>query len=69
MNRELISQFGIRSQDSHFSENDGAPPTSVLLWGAAYYVRYVKGNANDSLCTTWFDVAAGCGTATLAVTA
>ena len=48
----------------------------MLLWGAAYYVRYVKCDANDSLCTTWFAVAAGCGTtaiecgtAALAVTA
>ena len=39
--RELNSQIGIRSQDSYFSESDGAPPTSMLLWGAAYYVRYV----------------------------
>ena len=51
VNRELNSQFGIRSQDSHFSESDGAPPTSMLLWGAAYCVRYVKRDANDSLCT------------------
>ena len=35
----------------------------MLLWSAAYYVRYVKRVANDSLCTTWFAVAAGCGTA------
>ena len=69
VNRELNSQIGIRIQDSHFSEGDGAPPTSMLLWGAAYYVRYVKHDANDSLCTTWFAVAAGCGTAALAVTA
>ena len=69
MNRELNSQIGIRSQDSHFSESDGAPPTSMLLWGAAYCVRYVKHDANNSLCITWFAVAAGCGTAALAVTA
>ena len=67
-NRELNSQIGIRSQDSYFSESDGAPPTSMLLWGAAYYVRYVKRDANDSLCTTCFAVTAGCGTAALAVT-
>ena len=41
VNRELNSQIGIRGQDSHFSESDGAPPTSRLLWGAAYCVRYV----------------------------
>ena len=35
----------------------------MLLWGATYCVRYVKCDANDSLCTTWFVVAAGCGTA------
>ena len=69
VNRELNSQIGIRSQDSHFSKSDGAPPISMLLWGAAYYVRYVKYDANDSLCTAWFAVAAGCGTAALAVTA
>ena len=63
VNRELNSQIGIRSQDSHFSESDGALPTSMLLWGATYCVKYVKRDANDSLCTTWFVVAAGCGTA------
>ena len=68
VNRELNSQIGIRSQDSYFSESDGALPTSMLLWGAAYCVRYVKHDANDSLCTTWFVVVAGCGTAVLAVT-
>ena len=47
----------------------------MLLWGAAYYVRYVKHDVNDSLCTTWFIVAARCdnaapecGTAALAIT-
>ena len=76
MNRELNSQIGLRSQDSHFSESDGAPPTPMLLWGAAYYVRFVKRDANDNLCTTCFVVIAGCtttalecGTAALAVTA
>ena len=68
VNRELNSQINIRSQDSYFSENNGAPPTSMLLWGAAYCVRYIKCDANDSLCTTWFAIAAGCGTAALAVT-
>ena len=61
--RELNSQIGIRSQDLHFSESDGAPPTSMLLWVAAYRVRYVKHDANGSLCTIWFAIAAGCGTA------
>ena len=51
MNRELNSQIGIRSQDSHFSESDGAAPTSMLLWDAAYCVRYVKRDTNDSLYT------------------
>ena len=51
VNRELNYQIGIRSEDSHFSETDGAPPTSMLLWGAAYYVKYVKHDANDSVCT------------------
>ena len=63
VNRELNSQIGIRSQDSHFSESDGAPPTSMLLWGAAYCVSYIKCDANDSLCTIWFAAIARCGTA------
>ena len=41
VNRELNSQISIRSQDSYFSESDRAPPTSMLLWGAAHCVRYV----------------------------
>ena len=41
VNRELNSQIVIRSQDSYFSESGGAPPTSMLLWGATYCVRYV----------------------------
>ena len=69
VNRKLNSQIGIRSQHSYFSESDGAPPTSMLLWGAAYCVKYVKRDANDSLCTTWFAVAAGRDTVTLAITA
>ena len=69
VNRELNSQISIKSQDSHFSESDEALPTSMLLWGASYCVRYVKHDVNDSLCTTWFVVAAGCGTAALAITA
>ena len=69
VNRELNSQIGIRSQDSHFSESDGAPPTSMLLWGATYCVSYVKRDTNNSLCTTWFAVAAGCGTSALAIIA
>ena len=36
----------------------------MLLWGAAYCVKYVKREANDSLCTHVLAVAAGCGTAT-----
>ena len=51
VNRELNSQIGIRRQDSHFSESYGVPPTSKLVWGAAYCVRYIKCDANDSLCT------------------
>ena len=56
VNRELNSQIGIRSQDSYFSESDGAPPTSMLLWGAIYCVRYIKRDANDSLCINWFAI-------------
>ena len=62
VNRELNSQIDIRSQDSHFSKSDGAPPTSMLLWGAAYYVRYVKHDANDSLCTHVLVVVRQCHT-------
>ena len=69
VNRELNSQIGKRGQDSHFSESDGAPPTSMLLWGAVNCVRYVKRDANDSLCTTCFAIIAGCGTTALVVTA
>ena len=65
VNRELNSQIGIRGQDSYFSESDGAPPTSMLLWGVAYCVRYVKHDTNGSLCTTWFVVVARCITAAL----
>ena len=68
VNRELNSQIGIRGQNSHFSESDGSPPTSMLLWGAAYCVRYIKRDANDSLCTTWFAITAGCGTVALTIT-
>ena len=52
VNRELNSQIGIRGQNSHFSQSDVAPPTSMLLWGAIYCVRYVKRDANDSLCSS-----------------
>ena len=52
VNRELNSEISIRSQDSHFSESDGALPTFMLLWSAANCVRYVKRDTNDSLCTT-----------------
>ena len=41
VNGELNSQIGIRSQDLYFSENDGAPPISMLLWGAAHCVKYI----------------------------
>ena len=41
----------------------------MLLWGVVYCVRYVKRDANDSLCTTCFAVTAGSGTVALAVTA
>ena len=42
VNWELNSQFGIRSQDSHFSQSDEAPPTTMLLWGVAHYVIYIN---------------------------
>ena len=68
VNRELNSQIGIRSQDSHFSESDEAPQHPCSC-GVLHTIRYVKHDANDNLCTTCFAVAAGCGTAVLAVTA
>ena len=49
VNRELNSQIDIRSQDSHFSESDGAFTTSMLLWGVAYCVKYVKRDAQHGL--------------------
>ena len=42
VNWELNSQFGIRGQDSHFSQSDGAPPTTMLMWGATHYVMYIN---------------------------
>ena len=62
VNRVLNSQIGIRSQDSHFSESEGAPPTSMLLWGAAYCVKKYIRDVYDSLCTHVLAAAAECGT-------
>ena len=62
MNRELNSQIDIRSQDSHFSESDGAFTTSMLLWGVAYCVKKYIRDAYDSLCTHVLAAAAECGT-------
>ena len=42
VNGELNSQFGIRSQDSHFSESEGAPTTSMLLLGDAHCIKYIN---------------------------
>ena len=42
VNRELNSQISIRSQDSHFSESDGAPPISMLLWGCCILCQVCK---------------------------
>jgi hypothetical protein len=39
VNRELNS--GIRGQNSHIGLSDGAPPTSILLWGAAHSVTRI----------------------------
>ena len=52
VNRELNSQISIRSQDSHFSKSDEAPPTSMLLWGAVHLCQIYNSDANDSSCTT-----------------
>jgi hypothetical protein len=41
VNRELNSQIGVRGQNSHIELSDGAPPTSMLLWGAAYSVTRI----------------------------
>ena len=32
VSEELNSRIGIRSQDSYFSESDGAPPTSMTVY-------------------------------------
>ena len=42
VNWELNSQFDIRGEDSHFSQSDGAPQTTMLLWGATHCVIYIK---------------------------
>jgi hypothetical protein len=41
VNREMNSQIGIRGQNSHIELSDGAPPTSMLLWGAAHSVTRI----------------------------
>jgi hypothetical protein len=41
VNRELNSQIGIRGQNSHIELCDGAPSTSMLLWGAAHSVTRI----------------------------
>ena len=41
VNVELNSLIGIRGQNSHIELSDGAPPTSMLLWGAAYSVTRI----------------------------
>ena len=41
VNGELNSHIDIRGQNSHLSESKGAPPTSMLLWGAAHCVKYI----------------------------
>jgi hypothetical protein len=41
VNRELNSQIGIRGQNSHIELSDRAPPTSMLLWGAAHSVTRI----------------------------
>jgi hypothetical protein len=41
VNRELNSQIGIRGQNSHIELSNGAPPTSMLLWGVAHSVTRI----------------------------
>jgi hypothetical protein len=41
VNRELNSQIGIRGQNLHIELSDGAPPASMLLWGAAHNVTRI----------------------------
>jgi hypothetical protein len=41
VNRELNSQIGIRGQNSHIGLSDRAPPTSMLLWGAAHSITRI----------------------------
>ena len=44
VNRELNYQIGIRSQDSHFSKSDGAPPTSMARKSQLYFISFVSSN-------------------------
>jgi hypothetical protein len=41
VNRELNYQIGIRGQNSHIELSNGAPPTSMLPWGAAHSVTRI----------------------------
>jgi hypothetical protein len=41
VDRELNSQIGVRGQNSHLELSDGAPPTSMLLWGAAHGITRI----------------------------
>jgi hypothetical protein len=41
VNRELNSQIDIRGQNSHIELSDGAPPTSMLMWGVAHSVTRI----------------------------
>ena len=47
-----FSNWHKRPRFTFFSESDGAPPTSMLLWGAAHLCQIYNRDANDSSCTT-----------------
>jgi hypothetical protein len=57
----MNSQIGIRGQNSHIELSDGAPPTSMLLWGAAHSVTriyvmhmtsvHISNQGDEKICT------------------
>jgi hypothetical protein len=64
VNRELSSQFGIRGQDSHFSEVKVGLPLHPCSYGALHTMSriYIR-DAYDRSCTHVLAATAECGTA------
>jgi hypothetical protein len=70
VNRDLNSQFGIKGQDSHFSEVKVGLPLHPCSCGVLHTVsRIYIHDAYDRSCTQSLAVTVGCGTATFAATA